>query len=414
MKKQICLLLCTVLVLGVFSGCSGSTLKVGYAHFDITPPEGMQVTLGGDLTGTRGADVIYDRLPGMCLALTDSDDNTVLMYSLDLLYPGATTGYIRSISKATGVPENQILINTTHCHYAPMPDLGKAPTNAGYMTMLKEWMIEAGKAALEDRKEAKMYTASVTVEKMNAVRNYLLADGSVVSAETGGTSAPIVGHLSEPDREMQMIKFTRTGGQDILLMNWQGHHTATGKGINTQSATISGVERMRVQLLEEHNTLFVFFHGASGDVGSTSRIGSENKFYNYQDHYQYLAQTAVSQQFKQAKTGKLQLKINKAEAVGKGSTKIGVNLYALSLGDVAFVLAPYEMFSSSGLAIKKDSPYDTTFISTVSMGYAGYIPDEKAHEYSFYEVDGSKFGKGAAESLANDYISLLKDLKSRK
>ena len=412
MKKLISLLLCTILVLGVFSGCSGSSLKVGYAYFDITPTENMRVTLGGDLTGTRDVQVVYDRLPGMCLAFTDSDDNTILMYSLDLLYAtGTLMGFIRAISKATGVPENQILISTTHCHSAPHPDTSVHKTNAAYMDMVKQLMIKAGNDALADRKEAKMHTASVELEKMNSVRHYLLVDGTVAGDNFGSQTTPIERPVSEVDKEMQLIKFTRTGGEDILLMNWQGHPKRNGTGITTQSATISGLERMRVQLKEEHNTLLAFFLGASGNVNNQSRISKDMKFVNYQEHYQYLAQQAISQQFKQVKTGKLVLKSNVVGAAGKGTNKISVNIYALSLGDVAFVFAPYEMFNSSGLAIKAGSPYDTTFVSTCAMGSVGYIPDEATFEYGGYEVNGSQFGKGACETLTEGFISLLKDLK---
>ena len=416
MKKLVCLLLSMVLILCVFSGCSGSnssTLKVGYAYFDITPPSNVNVTLGGDLVDTRTIEVNYDRLPGMCLALTGGKDNTFLIYSLDLLYTTDTLmGYIPSISEATGIPQDRILINAAHCHHAPHPDTTAHPGNAEYMTLLQRWMIDAGQAAIDDQKEAQMHTASVELEKMNTVRHYLMLDGSVAGEGFGNFNIPIVSAVTESDKEMQMIKFTRTGGEDILLMNWQGHPKSTGTSIETRSATISGLERMRVQLKEEHNTLLAFFIGASGNVNNQSRIAAQQRFYNYEDHYQYLAQQAVSQQFKQVNAGTLQFKSSTIEAAGKSSDKISVTIYGLSLGDVAFVFAPYEMFNSSGLAIKKDSPYETTFVSTCSMGNFGYIPDEATYAYDSYEVKGSRFAKGACETLTEGFISILKDLKS--
>lgn len=87
-----------------------------------------------------------------------------------------------------------------------------------------------------------------------------------------------------------------------------------------------------------------------------------------------------------------------------------MKIYALSFGDVAFVFAPYEMYDTQGTYIKGNSPYDMTFISTCANESFSYIPDEAGHDYNSYEANAGYFVRGTAEQLAEEYVSLLKQI----
>lgn len=80
-----------------------------------------------------------------------------------------------------------------------------------------------------------------------------------------------------------------------------------------------------------------------------------------------------------------------------------------SVGDLAFVNAPYEMFSENGQTIKESSPYKITFISTVTDGKLSYIPSSATFDYPVeaFEVTMTKFEQGTAEKLQDEYIKLL-------
>ena len=90
-----------------------------------------------------------------------------------------------------------------------------------------------------------------------------------------------------------------------------------------------------------------------------------------------------------------------------------MDLSVLSVGDVSFVFAPYEMFASNGAAIRETSPYPMTFIITCSYDHAGYLPDVRGVEINCYEAQITKFEYGTAEKLVTEYVDMLTELKGQ-
>jgi len=86
-------------------------------------------------------------------------------------------------------------------------------------------------------------------------------------------------------------------------------------------------------------------------------------------------------------------------------------LNALSLGNVSFIFAPYEMFGSSAMQIKKNSPYEMTFVISCSQNHAGYLPSELGWRIRCYEAQITRFAPGTAEQLAEEYVDMLKEMK---
>lgn len=107
-------------------------------------------------------------------------------------------------------------------------------------------------------------------------------------------------------------------------------------------------------------------------------------------------------------------------AYSEGDT-IGKNISVAVFGDVAFAIAPYEMFDTNGLQIKEGSPYAATFIMTMATvpnsassaadGVSGYIPSLLAYENGGYSTDITHFAAGTGEALAQHYLELLYALK---
>ena len=87
--------------------------------------------------------------------------------------------------------------------------------------------------------------------------------------------------------------------------------------------------------------------------------------------------------------------------------------YAIALGDVAFITAPYEMFCSNGLYIKEHSPYEQTMICSCSNDTIDYLADAIGFQYDIYEVNTRRMGAGTAEKVADLYVQTLKDMKNK-
>ena len=426
MKKFISILLMVVLVLGLCA-CSGGggaettettvgapdTFQAGYGNTNITPllSQGPQ-TLGGHSASyaeaqTDAYEKIIDDLPCTCVALTDTTGKTVLVYSLETLKVySSIMGLIPTVAEGTGIPAENILVSSTHNHHAP----NTHPTyvNADYLKYVGDQMIAAGKLALEDRKGAKMYATSAELEGYNSCRHYIMSDGRKATTTELGQGGTPVDHVLEADNEMQLVKFVREGGKDIVMLNWQAHPYTGTSYMNIVSCT----EQMR-KVFEENNQLMIHFNGACGNVGFASRVSGATKFVTNQwnEAYKALAGEAIAldSTYEEVQLGNLNVLSNTVKA---NSTNI--NIYGLAFGDTAILFMPYEMFTENGMYVKSSSPFKTTILATNAMGDYGYIPSISTFEYGGYEVKSCRVGQGAAEILQTGYSELLAQLNLKK
>ena len=359
---------------------------------------------------------IIDPLFATCIAFSDETGNTILLFNLDILYAHdasetlALTYCASDIAKATGIPMKQVIFSSTHNHNAP--DLRvDHPSIENYNKSLRTWLTDAAKEAIADLKPSKMYTAETYPEGQNFVRHYNMSDGSVAGSNFGDfKNNTIVSHVRDADNQMQLLKFTREGGKDIVVVNWQAH-PYTG---DAKYGILSNIHHMRQKVETELDCHFQYLLGASGNVVSSSRIKEEQDGATYVQRYQKLAQYAIDAAagFKEVPTGKVQI-LNKEysgpNAKGDGNTTM--SMYAFSVGDVAFITAPYEMFCENGEQIKEASPFSTTMIVTCAGGNRSYMPSQECYDYGgLYEISGCRFQEGTAEVLVGEYTAMLKTL----
>jgi hypothetical protein len=80
---------------------------------------------------------------------------------------------------------------------------------------------------------------------------------------------------------------------------------------------------------------------------------------------------------------------------------------------VAIVCLPGEVFVDLGLAIKRSSPFRTTFIVELSNCVeTAYIPTRVAYAAGSYEVTNSLVQPGSGEMLAEAAVRLLRNAAS--
>ena len=91
---------------------------------------------------------------------------------------------------------------------------------------------------------------------------------------------------------------------------------------------------------------------------------------------------------------------------------LDIPISAVSMGDVGFVSAPYEMFDANGVQIKEGSNFKMTFVCAYANGDYGYIPSSLAHSHGGYEVFSCCFVQGTGEALADKMISMLNELQN--
>ncbi len=89
---------------------------------------------------------------------------------------------------------------------------------------------------------------------------------------------------------------------------------------------------------------------------------------------------------------------------------IDMEVYTISIGDVAFAGAPYEMFTADGVYIKENNNHKMTVMTYLTNGHNGYIPSTKSWENGGYACDITTYAKGSADLLNNKMIELLNNM----
>ncbi|MBR4864086.1 MAG: hypothetical protein IKU07_05865 [Oscillospiraceae bacterium] len=463
MKKLLAFLLAAVLVLGLF-GCGGAEeakkpegLLTGFGKVDITPAGTVHLQ-GGDWANRR-SNGLLDLLFVTCVAIQEGD-TTVLLYTMD--FKVATDNFVdpakAAVSAATGVPQEYILFNATHTHSATALRY-KWDGVENHKNNFTAAAVNAATAAIADLSPTEIYAGSTQTENMTFVRHYVDATGQVVLR----TDPALKAHYREADGEMQLVKFARSAEdkKDILLMSFPSHATFNEGGLEI-SADYPSPTRDYVEA--NSDCLVAFFQGASGNQTPDSRVpGMAKNSSDYRTYGQKLGQYAVDALPTLTKVEGQSIKLNSrnftagtnkkntdklvaakdvvaiSQQFGRNSAeekaaleKYGFAMYleaswtitranldptmtmelkTFSVGDLSFVIAPYEMFGHNGTDIKTQSVFDNTFLITCSEGAFNYIASTDAFDFNSYESYCCYFEQGTAEKLVTEYLDMLAELK---
>ena len=450
---------------------TGSGFRVGYARVDITPDQPVPMSGYGN-NEKRVSQTILDRLYVTCVAVTDEQDNSLLLFSVDLQntkeaiwQPARAT-----LSQLTGIPENNMTLGATHTHSAVHQSA------AGSNDYVTQWadeygdkIVQCGVNALNDRKPATMQTGSVETEGLNFIRHYTTLSGGYVGDSFGSwDESPLTGHTTYNDPTMHIIRFIRDDAKDVVMANWRAHAGLTGgKDIKDLSADFVGAFREAIETMDD-DIAFMYCQGAAGNVNPTSHIAGESavtgtKRVQYREHGTLLAKhlmDGLTNNMTDTETGlvKAERRIVAGEVLHELEDKLleckmvqqhyatyrdnnltreysmqfgirtpyhanaivsrstmgetrDMELNALSIGEhVGFVTAPFEMFTSTSVETEEASPFDTTFVMGYSNSQNCYIPDDLAWEYTCYETDVTWYVQGTSNMIREQWLSMLDNL----
>ena len=404
MKRLLSLLICLIMLLCLW-GCSGSqaeqlpqTFSVGYAKVDITPSGSVPLSGMGD-DASRLSTKVLDRLYATCVAFRDANGFTVLMFNLDLINTEVEiTAEVRQlVSEATGVPVSQVMMAASHTHSGVSHNIIQNPALLKHKEEYRERCVQAAKDAIADLKPAQMYGAFSRPEGLNYVRHYVLKDGTYQAYKLGELpEGTVYGHLWKADNLLQLVKFTREGGKDVVLMNWQAHYAgANSVDYNGISADYPGIMREEVETQLDCHAAFIL--GGAGNLTSNSRVYGDM---GYVEKGKALAAEAVkaAERFVPLETGPIQMQEYKMVVEGNARENM---LYAMGFGDFGMVFAPWEIFDTNAIAVREDSGYLYTFYSSVAngAGWNGYLATEFSFSYYCYEAETAYYPMGTAEKV---------------
>ena len=417
MKRILSVALAFILVLGLCA-CGGKTeqkaepktFRVGFSRVNITPSSVNGLAMEG--YKDQICEGIFSYIMATCVAITDEQNNTLLLYTVDKCESERETiAAVRErLTKSTGIPGDNITLCATHTHTSI-----KTSLTPDYIDQL----VAAGEEALKDRAPATIQAGSYDVPNMNFVRHYIMNDGTYKGDNFGTSKSGYKSHTTDADPNMRLIRFVREGNKkDVLMVNWQVHprvassgDTAEGRLTRNQvSSDFIGFARDHVEANED--VLMAYYTGASGNLNANSNLASERNLaplkpdlYGKQfgDHV-----IAALENLQPVQTGSIG---SKKAPLAAG----GFYLHAYTVGSLGFATVPAEIFDTTGMQIRQGSPCDITFVLSCANGRNTYIPPTEVFDYAStgiipYEVSICRYPQGTAETLAQDLVNMLKEL----
>jgi predicted small lipoprotein YifL len=426
------------------------TFSVGYARREIpsSPPHPSQ---SGDLTW------IHDPLMLTCTAVWDGEKAALIM-TADVLQINRDVHVklCEIANKKFGIPEERIILSATHTHTG-LTVGNESPAGVRFQGEFYKVFPKVVEAALRDLDEVESAFAGKgeVEEGITFVRRYLMPDGSY---KTHGDPTAVA-HETEADRELRTVRFDRKNKKDVLLVNYQTHHGGAGS-VYPGAISADWVHLFREQAEKEWDCHFAYQSGAEGNINFVSPIPGERKYATFPETIPSFVKTtkdAIASE-KKMETGKIRSAStfvtatvrkdsperialaeqvsalgdneeaksdlckqigfdSKYEASGilRRNKELGdteeVHLSCITFGDFAFAAFPFEPFDTSGKAVRDASPFQMTFINSLSGGTYGYMPTEDAFPHGGYEVVVCPYTQGCAELFVEEMGKLINQCK---
>ncbi len=451
-----------------------NALYVGYGRECISPTEQdyQYWSLAGYYDG-RPIEGIRDDIYVSCTAFRDHTGTTALIYTLDLhaISPAQATEIANAITKATKVPKSHIALNVTHNHAAPSLSYDGAD-KLHYKDIIFNGIVNSALEAIDDLALCtELYAGEISFKGFNFTRRYLTENGNLYGVGAGGDET-IVAYENEVDYMIPVAKFVRQGALPVILANFAAHcDTVSGDDPGLVSADFVSTFRRTVE-----NKLSCHFSmqlGATGDVNPKSRMPDYKGFdgttqygrslaFNLIEKIDNLEKLEINANI-EAKSSNVRVAFNHAtdylldkavevKSIYDGDKKNNIepdhetaealmkeygfasiyevmyivgrankgeyerrNVSVISIGNIAFACADFEMFSQTGRNIKDagNELFDLTFMCAYTNGMIGYIPAAYAFDNGGYEVYSCYYEKGSAEIIEAKIFEILKEVAAK-
>jgi len=457
---------------GCASPCPGAddvALHVGVAEVDITPPLGTRM---GGYFRDRFADGLRDPLHAKAIVLAQGGTKIVLVFGDLPGLPAHVSTRARERAEArTGIPEAHISMAATHTHTGPYLPYGihlaadrDPDASAGTISFLVDKLVEVIEKAHSALRPSRLEVGRpLQTPPLSFQRRHHFNDGKVP------TIGPVTRDL--PDHEPQ--KIVRPAGpidpevNVLLVRGSEGQPCASlavfALHLNTVGDTRVGETQWSAdfphflgrELRRTFGGGFISLFGA-GTCGDINYVDvSKPKTRTTEEIGTMIARTVLSeipnlrplesvalgasrvrypaplQRFSPERVAQARKDLERPDALPflkrveatsilalermpEKTWPVEIQAFRLS-SDVAVVALPGEIFVELGLAIKRDSPFRTTFVIELANDSTPlYVPTRKAFEESGYEVLNSRLDAGSGERMVREALALLRGLDGNR
>ena len=265
------------------------------------------------------------------------------------------------------------------------------------------------------------------------------------------------------DPEVSFISVQSTSGRPIALLGNYSLHYVGGVPKGDISADYFAVFADRIQELlkadrQDPPFVGIMSNGTSGDVNNINFGGKPEKHQPY-EKMRIVADDVAKEVFRvyknvhyqnwvklQAAQSELRLKVRRAtpemlaniqkvllrpdtakplynplekiyaqrvlQMEKEWPDDVNIILQAFRIGDLGVAAIPFEVFTQTGLNIKKESPFKSTFTIELANGSYGYLPTPEQHKLGGYEtwLSTNKVETDASEKIEAELLTLFSQL----
>jgi neutral ceramidase len=444
----------------------------GAAAIDVTPTN-MPVRVAGSIRETWKSE-ITDKLHVRCLLLNDGRNSAVIA-TVDTCIMGREMldAAKAKASRETGIPTANMLISATHAHSAPaVRGAHGTEPHLEYREYLTAGIARAIVAAYRNQRPAEIGWGVGKCDEYVFCRRWLMKPGKAFSipftdAKTnlaqmnpGNGNVNKIRATGPADPDVTVLMVRGVDGRPISLLANYSTHYAGAPGVSADYFGVFADEVMKRLGAENQDPPFVglISNGASGDANCTDVTSKVRNKYDRFIVAEAVAGAAMSAVKRieyhkwvpvRPAESEMALKIRKPTATETREAKAYLaehvkdrpvqswtenyaretvllsewpdrfrfKVQAFRIGDFAFAATPCEMYGSTGLRIKKASPFKTTMVVGLANGYSGYLPPPDQFElggYTTWRARSSMLEKQAEPKIRNELQRLLKQTAARK
>ncbi len=441
-------------------------IRAGFASGLITPPLG--ISLGGYFNQRPNTGVLDD-LNVRVAVFEDNAGRVAGIVSFDLLYtiPEIVERVTEELQRADFPAAGKLLFCATHTHTGPdLRDVEGGTALAVYKNTLVERTAAIVRTAHEKMVSVTLSVGAVKRNPFAHIRRYWMRNGKVTT-NPGKLNPDIVRPESEVDAEIGALVFRRAGTDEVcgIISNICNHTDTIGGTL--VSADWPGVLEQELRCRFGGELIAITLIGASGDVNhfdigspvdqtcpeeakrigrgyaeiiegvlrNTAPIAAQNIGFSAKD-IEVPRRTITTAEIEAARalvkgSEAIAGKDVTSEDLAKGGNAIkrifaqklldfiekdaGSNatlpLRSIRFSDSLTVCSlPGEPFNAIGTAIKRASPFPTTFVASNAMASCGYIPLKECFARGGYEtlpMPGAGLCEDAADMLVDAVSKML-------
>ena len=430
---------CVFLASAVFAD---GPFRAGAAAVQITPLN-LPVSMTGGFQD-RLAMTVHDPLHARCVVLDDGETRIAIVICDSCLITRDIYDQSKAAAaKLTGITANRILTAATHTHTAPTAvPLAQCRPDPQYVKFLTKQITRVIVEANSKLRPSVIGWGVTQVAEEVGNRRWFVKPPALLPNPFGGTNDQVrmnpprgtgllVRAAGPVDPDVTFVSVKDANAQPLCLLANYGLHYVGGIPPRALSADYFGeFARQIAERLDAHDSFVgIMSNGASGDVNNyrfleprprsepfvrvrqvASRISS--RVATAQAKVRFAAdvdlrmseqtldlrirrpdadQVAYAKKLLAAAADPDRLTTNEVYAretiqFSTAAPTVRIKLQTITIGELAVVAIPCEVFAEIGLEIKRRSPFQTTFIIGLANGYNGYLPSPRQHALGGYET----------------------------